>query len=107
MSIGLTGAIIDSAINYQTPSNAFSITLNNGDWHVILDPSAGLITGTIIMPPGPLNGQVINIRSSQSIGTLTINGNTGQSIKGYTAGAIALGGIVEGTFLAANSTWYF
>ena len=106
MSQGFTGAITDSAINFQTPATGFSITLANSDWHVVLDPAGTLATGTITMPPAPLNGQVINIRSSQIITTLTISPNSGQSVKG-TPTTLGLGGIIEAIYRSANTTWYF
>lgn len=106
MTQGFTGAILDSASNFQTPTTGFTITLNNGDWHVILDPASTLATGTITMPPAPFDGQIINIRSSQQITALTISPNAGQSVKG-TPTTLALGGIIEAVYRAANTTWYF
>lgn len=93
--------------NYQTPANAFMLTLNNIDTQVILDPAAGLATGTITMAPAPINGQVVEIRTSQTITTLTINGNVGQTIAGYSAGTLAAGGRLTAVYRAANTTWYF
>ena len=106
MSQGFTGAILDSAINFQTPATGFSITLANTDWHVVLDPAGTLATGTITMPPTPFDGQIINIRSSQVITSLTMTPNSGQSVKG-TPTTLALGGIIEAIYRAANTTWYF
>ena len=103
---GLTGAIVDSAVNYQTPATVFSITLNNGDWHVILDPAGTLAMGTITMCAAPFNGQIINIRSSQTVTALTLSPNTGQSVRGNPS-TIGVGGIIEAVYRSANTTWYF
>lgn len=106
MSQGLTGAICDSAWNYQTPASGFSLTLGDNDWHVILQPAAGLATGTIVMAANPKNGQVINIRSTQAITALTISPNAGQAVLGAPT-TLALGGIIEAIYLAPAFTWYF
>lgn len=107
MSQGFSGAIIDAAVNYSVQITGFSLTLNDTDWHVIIDPAGTIATGTIVMNPNPFDGQLIDIRSSQIITTLTINGNVGQTIKGYTAGTLALGGVLTAIYKASNKTWYF
>lgn len=99
-------ALIDNRVNYQQPTTGFTITLNNFDWFVILDPSGTLATGTVKMPAAPTDGQIINIRTSQVITSLTINGN-GAAVAGYSTGTLALGGILEAIYKASNTTWYF
>lgn len=102
-----TKGVLGSNINYQTPLTGFSITLGNTDTQAILDPSGTLAAGTITMQAAPIDGHVVFIRTSQVITTLTISPNAGQSIKGYTAGTLALGGVLNAVYRAANSTWYF
>ncbi len=106
MTQGLTGAICDSNYNYQQPATGFSITLSNTDWHVILDPAGTLATGTITMPPNPLQGQIVNIRSSQIITTLTISPNSGQGVVGAPT-TLGVGGSTEGIYRLNNGNWYF
>lgn len=100
------GPRVDSAVNYSAPTTGFSLTLGNNDWHVILDPSATIATGTVTLCPAPVDGQIVDIRTSQQITTLTIAGN-GATVKGYTAGTLALGGVLTGIYKASNTTWYF
>jgi hypothetical protein len=99
-------ALIDVAPNYQAPINGFSITLAKNDSHVILVPAGTLATGTITMPAAPYDGQIIDIRTSKEITTLTIAPNAGQSVLGNPA-TLAAGGRTEAIYKLANTTWYF
>lgn len=64
----------------QVPVTGFSFTIPVGINNLILDPAGTLASGTIIMPASATDGQVISIITSQSITSVTISGNTGQSI---------------------------
>lgn len=96
----------DQSYSFQTPTTGFSITIGNNVWHLVLDPSATLATGTITMPSSPVDGQLVNIRSSQIVTTLTVSPNTGQSIKNAPT-TISAGGTLDAIFRTANTTWYF
>lgn len=106
MTIGLQPGVLDTAVNYQTPTTGFSITLGNEDWHVILDPAGSLASGTITMPADPWDGQIVNIRSSQVITSVTILPNTGQFVIGQ-PNSFAQGGGTEAVYKASDTTWYF
>lgn len=101
---GIT-AIADAHINYQTPATGFSITPANTDGHLILDPSGTLATGTVTMAAHPLDGQIINIRSSQTVTGFTLAANTGQSMKGAPT-TLTAGQELTVIYRAANTTWY-
>jgi len=104
-----TQNVATQGINYQTPSTGFSITLNNTDAVLILDPSGTLATGTITMPASPINGQNVSISSSQTITSLTVSANAGQSIKNApTTLTVSLTGDQGYKFIyrSANTTWY-
>lgn len=100
-----------AAQNYskQVPSTGFSITIGAGVETLILDPTGALATGTITMPATPVDGQIIKISSSQNIVALTVNANTGQSIKNApTALTVSLTGSFgfEFRYVLSNTTWY-
>lgn len=99
--------VVGSNDNYQVPVNGFSITLNTTDTQLILDPAGALAAGTVTMQPSPVDGQSVDIRTSQTITTLTISPNAGQTIAGYVAGTLASGGRLNAVFKASNLTWYF
>jgi hypothetical protein len=99
------GSHSDANHDLQTPTTGFTITIANNIWHEILDPTGTLATGTITMPAGANDGQVVNVRTSAIITALTVSPNTSQFIKGNPS-TLAAGGIMECVFHAANSTWY-
>lgn len=103
--IKLSGTLADTTQSFQTPTTGFSITLSNVIWHTILDPAGTLATGTITMPAAPIDGQIVNVRSSQVITSLTVSANAGQSIKGNPT-SLAVGGTFECLYRNANTTWY-
>lgn len=98
-------SLVDGTYVFSTPSTGFTLTLTDFIWHTILDPAGTLATGTITMPPNPVDGQIINVRSSQVITGLTVSPNTSQSIKGNPT-TLAVGGTFECMFRSPNTTWY-
>jgi hypothetical protein len=99
----------DQSYNYQTPATGFNITIGNNIYTQILDPAGALLTGTLTMPSSPGDGQVVRITSTQSISTLTVSPNAGQSIKNApTSFTVSLTGDqgYEFIYRAANTTWY-
>lgn len=103
---GHGGALCDQSFDYQVLTTSFSLTLGDGDWHVIINPSGTLSAGTITMAALPLNGQLVDVRTSQTITTLTISPNSGQSVVGAPA-TLALGKKFTAIYRAADTTWYF
>lgn len=97
---------VDQNYSYQQPATGFSIIVPDGTFHLILDPAGALATGTVTMPANVLDGQVVNIRTSQAITALTIQGNTGQSVKAQPT-TLAAGKRVDAIFNISNTTWFF
>ena len=104
MAIGINGPVVDNTINFQSPTTGTTVTLNNGDYHVIIAPSGTLATLTVKMPATPMNFQTINVRFTQAITTLTVSANTGQSMANGSPTTIAAGHFFE--VLNVNNTWY-
>lgn len=105
MTLGVTG-IHSTPINYTTPATGFSMTLMDTDWYVLIEPAGTLATGTIEMSLHPLDGQIINIRTTKQITSITILPNSGQSVNN--APSILYEGVdIDAIYRAANTTWYF
>lgn len=98
-------AVIDISYDYQTPTTGFSYTIPDNIYTAIIDPAGTLLAGAITLPAVPVDGQIVRIKSSQIISTLTISPNTGQSVLGAPT-TIALGGLIDCQYRAANTTWY-
>lgn len=101
--------VADQSYSYQTPATGFSITIGASVKTLLLDPAGTLATGTITMPAAPVDGQIICIASSQTITALTVNANSGQSIKNApTALTVSTTGPQGYAYIyrSSNTTWY-
>ena len=103
-SLTLNEAVVDSGYGYQVVTTGFTFTPSNQKWHSILDPAGTLATGTITMPAAA-DGQVISVRTSQTITALTVNPDAGHSILGNPTTLVAGGGF-NCMFRNSNTTWY-
>jgi hypothetical protein len=73
---------------------------------LIINPTGPFAAGTITLPPvaSCFDGQEILVVSSQSIVTLTVNGNGGTLLG--TPGALGIGGFFTIRFNSLQATWY-
>lgn len=80
----LATAIDAASISYTilAPGTGFSATLapTSLNFVQLINPIGTLATGTIVMPAAPADGQMIKVASSQTITSLTVNPNSGQTI---------------------------
>jgi len=95
----------DLAFQVQTPTTGFSITASDAWSTLMLDPAGTLASGTITMPPTPSNGRIFNISSTQTVTSLTLSPNAGQTNK-CTASTITAGGRLRCIYQTSNSAWY-
>ena len=93
------------AYDYQVLTTGFSYTFAAGTQTLFMNPAGTLATGTITMPAAPADGMVITFSSTQTISTLTVNGNTGQSITG-TPGVLPANTAMSFVYRLSNTTWY-
>jgi hypothetical protein len=75
-------AIVDQSYSLQVPTTGFSITVGAGVSALLLNPAGTLATGTITMPAAPIDGQIVRLGTTQTITTLTLSPNAGQTISG-------------------------
>jgi len=99
---------------YQTlvsSSASNSITVSSGIASLVIDASAALSPTTVQMPAAPFDQQVLRLTADQTIATLIISPNTGQTIQ-TKALVTALTPSTTGTYgyafvyRASNLTWY-
>lgn len=90
---------------YNVPVNNFSLTVGNQIKRLVLEPAGVLATGTITMPPGPVDGDEVGLSSTQTITALTVQGNAGQTIAD-TITTLGAGGAATFKWIKAQSKWY-
>src|SRR5262245_55460750 len=89
--------------DYQVPLTGFSITPIATK--TLLNPAGTLPPGTITMPATPFDGMEVKVSTTQTITSLTVSANTGQSINNAVT-TLTAGGKVSYTYRAADKTWY-
>lgn len=99
----------DKVTQYAAPSaTGFSVTINNGSdsiW-LVLTPVAGYAAGTLVLPAlaNCVDRQEILVNCTQSVTTLTINGN-GSTVTGAPT-TLAANAYFRLRFDAVTKTWY-
>lgn len=96
---------IEQEYTYNAPATGFSLTIGNSVGCLILNPAATLATGTVTMPASPWDGQRVEVCSTQTVTTLTVSANTGQSIKNAPT-MISAGSGFRYRYRASDTTWY-
>lgn len=97
-----------TVMNQQTPLTGFTITMAAGQTNLNLTPAGTLATGTVALPPNPVNGQKVVLFSSQTITALTLNAGatpTGTTIVGGVT-TLAANAPVAYVYQLSNNTWY-
>ena len=87
------------------PVTGFSHTIANGQGVCFLAPAAGLATGTITFPASAFDGFVQRIVSSQSVTSLTLVPNSGQTLDGLTPRALAANTEISYRWLKGPALW--
>ena len=106
MSVNISGSNgILRSLDYQTPTTGFSYTIIANAQGVILNPAGTLATGTVTMPASPSDGMTVTISTTQTITTLTLSGNTGQTVSNAVT-TLSIGTAVSYYYRLSNTTWY-
>lgn len=94
-------------IGYQrvVATAAGSVTINNHIRSLQLVPAGTIATYTITMPAAPQDGEIVNISTSQTVTSLTLNGNSGQTISGAPSSLSANTG-VDFMYVLSDTKWY-
>lgn len=88
----------------EVPLTGFSITLDQCPT-LVLNPAGTLATGTVLLPASPVDGQYVEIISSQTQTAITITAATGDTINNVPTALVALTGVKLG-YNAADRVWY-
>lgn len=103
-NVVMGAGMIDKSASVQSPTTGFTITFANNTATLILTPAGTLASGTITMPSAPADKMVVRFSSSQSITTLTVSPNSGQSISNAPTAAVPGQGF-SFIYNLATTTW--
>ena len=89
----------------SVPTVGFNITVPNNVNAYVINPAGTLASGTFVMPAAPYDGQKVKFSTSQTVTTLTVSANSGQTLIGAPS---TITSIAPFTYLytAASKTWY-
>lgn len=76
--VSLLGSV--EKISVHTVTTGFSVTVEEWADVLILDGTATLATGTIVLPVAPRNGHVVTVITNQIIQALTVSLATGSGV---------------------------
>lgn len=99
-----TNGVLQS-YDYQVLTTGFSYTFAAGTTTLIAAPAGTLATGTITMPVAPADGMVVTIESTQQVTSVTVQGNTGQTLTGAPSQLIP-NQPLSFVYRLTNTTWY-
>lgn len=91
--------------NKKVAVDGFSYTYTDGQQLFQLVPAGVLATGAITMAPSPVNGQLAEVYTTQTVTAFALAANAGQTIMNAPTTLLAGTG-VEYYYNAADATWY-
>lgn len=90
---------------YAAPSaTGFTVTVGNGDAWLILTPTAGFATGTIVLPANRTAGQRVQVICTQAVTALTVDG-AGTTVTGAPT-TLAANAFFTMAFDAVLAAWF-
>lgn len=97
--------IAELTTQYAAPSaTGFSVTVADGDTWLILTPGAGYAAGTIVLPTATDKEEVL-VNCTQSVSTLTITPQTGDTVTGAPT-SLSANDCFRLRYDAATGVWY-
>ena len=98
----------DLSPSYQlvTPATGNTITATAGLGAFIIDPAGELATLNMVLPPAPVDGQVFEASTVQTLDALTVTAPAGATVLGGGPLILTANRGISWRYHAANTTWY-
>lgn len=87
------------------PTTGQTLAIPNNLSIVQMTPAGGLTALTLTTPTAPLDGQRLQIFTTQTITTFNLTAAGTQTVNGNLAGSFSANGNVEYIYSASNTTW--
>lgn len=97
----LNASIINRSHTIFTPTTGGTVTLVNNQYNII-NPAGALLALTVNLPASPVNNDIVTIKFTQAVTTVTYSGGT--VADGITSPVA--GGFITYTYDSGASTWY-
>lgn len=99
------GSILE-LFEYSAPTTGATVTMAANTRRQILEPAGTLATLTVVLPPSPVDGQVVGVGTSQIITTLTVNSGTGGATVVAAPTTLALGSVFSMLYRSTGNKWF-
>lgn len=99
----VTGGTV--SIQYAAPTTGTTVTMTSGVQSLILNPAGTIATLTVTLPSSPANGAAVDIRSTQQVTAITVQGAGAETITGAT-GQLNANGRMTFLYRSSDTTWY-
>lgn len=100
------GAAFYADVTKLSPASGATITMTGAYTKLVLDPVGTLKALTVLFPANPVNGQVVEVSSTQTITALTLNGQGKPIANAVTTLGSGPLGKVSYTYVASAGAWY-
>jgi hypothetical protein len=88
------------------PTTGQTITAGTGLGAFVIDPAGTIATLNVGLPPGPTEGQIFELSTSQAITTITVTSPDVGHIVQRGTDLLAPGGGMSWRYSAADTTWH-
>lgn len=89
-----------------TVASGFTQTVPDGITIAILNSTAVLVNGTVVLPVNPVDGQPLTLESPKGVTLLSLQPSPGQAISGPTITSASASVPIRLKYSGVNSTWY-
>jgi hypothetical protein len=105
--VAFAGAEADQSYYKPAETSGFSLTYNNNQSTIIVEGNvATLASGTIKLPPAPVDGQIARLACGVGVTSLAIQPNSGQTLRTPGSSACSAGAGHAWIYTAASAAWY-
>ena len=100
------GGKVENGYQYSAATTGFTMTVTPDKSIVVLDPAGTIATGTITLPTGNVDARTVSISSTATVTALTVNGNTGTTVKPAGPYTLSAGTAIKFFYHAVEGKWY-
>jgi hypothetical protein len=101
----LLGGSFVVSFSFQRPLTGATITATTGLGAFVIQPAGTIAALNVVLPPGPTDGQIFEVSTSQTITAIAVTAPAGASVvAGNTM--LTAGGGMSWRYHAADTAWY-
>jgi len=104
-AVSIVGSLLQNKA-VATPVTGATVTMTADQRYQAIAPAGTIAALTLVLPPSPVNSQVMSAGSSQIVTALTVSAGTGAATIVGAPTAFAAGSGFAMVYQSSNNTWY-